>query len=328
MRRVIWFDLANSPHVMFFRPIISAIRDFDVLITARDFSETADLLNSFGMDFILVGKHGGKNKIRKILEMVRRVWNFGKILKGKEVILAVSHNSYDQIVSSKIFGIRNITFMDYDKQIANHLAFRLSDLVVVQEWFPDKALRRFGARKVKRYKGLKEEMYLLDFKPNPEIPKVFDIRRPFVLSRPPSLSSLYQKGYGIFWESVNYLKKKGVDIRVLPRNPEDNEICKSFGIECLKKPVPAPQIIFWADAFLGGGGTMTREAVVLGTPAYSVIPQPGYLDKKLQEMGLLNFVEDPSDIRVKEKTKFEIRTFNPNIREDILNIIIESIEDR
>jgi Protein of unknown function (DUF354). len=71
---------------------------------------------------------------------------------------------------------------------------------------------------------------------------------------------------------------------------------------------------------------MTREAVILGTPTYSVLPQPGYLDKKLAEMGLLKFVEDPREIKVKEKERFEVRTFNPRIREEILNIILESIE--
>jgi predicted glycosyltransferase len=326
MRGVIWFDLANSPHVMFFRPVISSIEDFDILITARDFSETVDLLRSFGMEFVLVGKHGGKGKLGKVRSMVERVWKLGEILKGKRVALAVSHNSYDQIVASKIYRIRNITFMDYDKQIANHLAFRLSDLVVVQEWFPQEALRYFGARRVKRYRGLKEEMYLLDFKPDPEVPRIFNIKRPLVFSRPPSTLSLYQKGYGIFWETLVYLKNKGADVRVLPRNPEDEKICKDLGIESLKKPVPAPQLIFWADIFVGGGGTMTREAVILGTPAYSVLPQPGYLDKKLSEMGLLKFVEDPKEIRLEGKDKFEMRSFNPNIREDILNIILEGIE--
>jgi len=326
MRGVIWFDLANSPHVMFFKPVIYALKNFEILITARKFSETLDLLKNFGIEFIPVGKHGGKGKVKKLIVMMERVWKFRGILKGKRVILAASHNSYDQILASKLFGIKNITFMDYDKQFANHLAFRLSDVVVVQEWFPDEALKRFGARNVKRYKGLKEEMYLVDFKPDPEIPKIFNIKRPFVLSRPPSTSSLYQKGYGIFWETLKYLKDKGADVRVLTRNPEDEKIRIEMGIESLKKPVPAPQLIFWADAFVGGGGTMTREAVILGTPTYSVLPQPGYLDKKLAEMGLLKFVEDPREIKVKEKERFEVRTFNPRIREEILNIILESIE--
>jgi len=44
---------------MFFRPVISSIKDFDILITARDFSETVDLLRSFGMEFVLVGETRG-----------------------------------------------------------------------------------------------------------------------------------------------------------------------------------------------------------------------------------------------------------------------------
>ena len=58
-----------------------------------------------------------------------------------------------------------MTLMDYEHQPANHLAFRLASRVIVPARFPDSALRRYGAslRKVKRYDGTKEDVYLADF---------------------------------------------------------------------------------------------------------------------------------------------------------------------
>ncbi len=311
---------------MFFRPIIEVLqKDFDVFITARDFSETISLLKMFNMDYIPVGRYGGRGKVGKVVSMFGRVKGFLNLFKGEKPHLAVSHNSYDQILASRLMGIRNITFMDYDKQPANHLAFRLSDIVVVQEWFPEDALRRFGAKRVIKYRGLKEELYLKDFKPNPEIPQKFNIKRPFVLARPPSTSSLYQRGYGVFWEVLKSLKSKGVDVRVLHRNPEDEGICKGLNLPLLSKPVDAPQLIFWADAFIGGGGTMTREAVILGTPAYSVLPMPGFLDKKLEDLGVLKFIRDVEDVKIDLKKEFKPRFFNPNILEDIVKIIKDAL---
>lgn len=311
---------------MFFRPVIEVLqKDFDIFITARDFSETLHLLKMFNINYIPIGKHGGRGKIGKALSTLNRIKSFLNLFKGEKPELAISHNSYDQILASKLMGIKNITFMDYDKQPANHLAFRLSDVVVVQEWFPEDALRRFGAKRVIRYRGLKEEVYLRDFKPDPEIPQKFNIKRPFILARPPSTSSLYQKGYGVFWEVLKGLKGKGVDVRVLPRNREDEWVCRDLNLPILSKPVDAPQLIFWADAFIGGGGTMTREAVILGTPAYSVLPMPGFLDKKLEELGFLRFIRDVEDVKIDLKKEFKLRVFNSDILEDIVKIIKDAI---
>ena len=59
--------------------------------------------------------------------------------------------------------------MDYEHQPANHLAFRLASRIIVPRVFPESALRRSGARdeKVKRYDGIKEDVYLADFVPDP-----------------------------------------------------------------------------------------------------------------------------------------------------------------
>src|SRR5207302_8343610 len=83
--------------------------------------------------------------------------------------LAVSHNSYAQISAAAALGIKTVTLMDYEHQPANHLAFRLASRVVVPRAFPAAELRKYGAstRKVKRYDGIKEDVYLSDLEPDP-----------------------------------------------------------------------------------------------------------------------------------------------------------------
>ena len=46
----IWCDLANSPHVLFFEPIIRRLRDrgWGCDLTARDFAQTLPLLREYG----------------------------------------------------------------------------------------------------------------------------------------------------------------------------------------------------------------------------------------------------------------------------------------
>ncbi|MGH9879954.1 MAG: DUF354 domain-containing protein, partial [Pyrinomonadaceae bacterium] len=53
----IWIDLANSPHVPFFRALIPEFkkRGHQVEITARDFAETVALAEAAGLNPQVIG---------------------------------------------------------------------------------------------------------------------------------------------------------------------------------------------------------------------------------------------------------------------------------
>src|SRR5258707_11088497 len=63
----IWIDLANSPHVPFFRALIPEFvaRGNQVEITARDFAQTVELAAKAGMTPHVIGGHGGGSINRK-----------------------------------------------------------------------------------------------------------------------------------------------------------------------------------------------------------------------------------------------------------------------
>ena len=50
-RDKVWIDLTNSPHVLFFRPILRRLDEAGVpsVITARDYAQTLGLLELYGM---------------------------------------------------------------------------------------------------------------------------------------------------------------------------------------------------------------------------------------------------------------------------------------
>ena len=57
----IWIDLANSPHVPFFRALIPEFtaRGHQVEISARDFAQTVELAMKAGLLPHVIGGHGG-----------------------------------------------------------------------------------------------------------------------------------------------------------------------------------------------------------------------------------------------------------------------------
>src|SRR5882762_882437 len=157
----ICIDLANSPHVQFFRVLIPefATRGHQVEITARDFAQTVELALNAGMMPHVIGGHGGGSITGKAGNLIGRAGALRKWARDRGFDLALSHNSYAQIAAAAALGVKAMTLMDYEHQPANHLAFRLASRVIVPRSFPATELRKYGAptRKVKRYDGLKEE---------------------------------------------------------------------------------------------------------------------------------------------------------------------------
>src|SRR6202171_2070791 len=198
----IWIDLANSPHVPFFRALIPEFvaRGHQVEITARDFAQTVELATNAGMTPHVIGGHGGGSITGKAGNLVGRAAALRKWARDRGFDLAISHTSYAQIAAAAALGIKSVTLMDYEHQPANHLAFRLASRVIVPRAFPEEALRRYGASrgKVKRYEGTKEDVYLADFTPSANFTeklRELGVRADDVLVvvRPPATEALYHR---------------------------------------------------------------------------------------------------------------------------------------
>ena len=163
----LWIDLANSPHVPFFRALTNRFveQGHEIEFTAREFAETIPLARAAGFEPQVVGAHAGRAVSAKAGGLASRAWALAAWARGRRFDLAISHNSYSQIVAARALRLRTITLMDYEYQPANHLAFRFASRVIVPASFPEQSLRRFGvrARKVRRYHGTKEDVYLADF---------------------------------------------------------------------------------------------------------------------------------------------------------------------
>jgi predicted glycosyltransferase len=196
----IWIDLANSPHVPFFRALIPELtaRGHQIEISARDYAQTVELATKAGMLPHVIGGHGGGKLTGKAGNLVGRAAALRKWARDRGFDLAVSHNSYAQIAAAAALGIRTVTLMDYEHQPANHLAFRLASRVIVPDAFPNAELKKYGAplRKVKRYAGLKEDVYLADFQCDPAFAETLrklgvadeDV---LIVARPPASEALY-----------------------------------------------------------------------------------------------------------------------------------------
>ncbi len=330
----VWIDIANSPQALFFKPIVDELRklSIEVLITVRDFGQNVEIATREFGNVCIVGKHDGRNILKKSFGLFKRAKQLVDFYRRYhfQVQLSLSHNSYHHILASKFLGIRTITFMDFEGQKANHVAFRLADKVVVPRCFKKKHLRMYGAsdRKVEFYEGFKEEVYIWNFRDEEDYFKELGIPRnkPIAILRTPPETALYFKGNDTFWKVLNYLKQR-TNVLVLWRTKEQYSRLKgNEGIFVFNKPIHGLRALFWADLTVGAGGTMNRESALLGTPTYSIFKgeKPG-VDECLERKGWLRYIEEPEDIDVRFKENFQTRVKSDKVLRQIMDIILNHL---
>ena len=319
---LLWIDLANSPHVPFFRALAEEFRarGHEVSVTAREFAQTIELAEAAGLSPTVVGGHGGGRLSGKAGNLLGRAWSLARWARGRGFDLAVGHNSYSQVLAARLLGLRSVTLMDYEHQPANHLAFRLASRVVVPRAFPEEALRRSGARpsKVRRYEGIKEDVYLADFAPDPRFPELlrerfgFDLDRDvLVVVRPPASEALYHRFENeLFAELLaRLLAQRGVKVLLLARGTEQREALSarfaSMNFFAPREALDGANLVAAADLVVSAGGTMNREAAALGVPAATVYAgRWAAVDEQLVREGRLRRVgtrEDLEHLRVEKK---------------------------
>jgi predicted glycosyltransferase len=336
----IWIDLANSPHVPFFRALIPEFvaREHQVEISAREFAQTVELAAKASMTAHVIGGHGGGSITGKAGNLVGRAAALRKWARDRGFDLAVSHNSYAQIAAATALGIRTVTLMDYEHQPANHLAFRLASRVIVPRSFPNAELKRFGAslRKVKRYDGIKEDVYLADFTTDPKFALILRAlgvteTQVLVIARPPAREALYHRFENVlFDELVSHLSSRA-DVRVilLPRSDAQREEFKARLLPNLIMPREAldgANLIAAADLVISAGGTMNREAAALGVPAVSVYAGKwAAIDEELVREGRLQRISSRDEIPslvVGKKPQANPRNAKA-VRAEVLRLILE-----
>src|ERR1043166_9221407 len=336
----IWIDLANSPHVPFFNALIPEFvtRGHEVEISARDFAQTVELAVNAGMMPHVIGRHGGGTFRGKAGNLVGRAASLREWARDRGFDLAVTHNSYAQIAAAAALGIKTVTFMDYEHQPANHLAFRLASKVIVPRAFPAKELRTYGAsmRKVHRYEGIKEDVYLADFEPDPSFTNTLyqlgvNDEDVLVVARPPAREALYHRFENeLFDDLVTSLSSRDrVEIILVPRSEAQRvsfENRKLPGLIIPAQALDGANLIAFADLVISAGGTMNREAAALGVPAISVYAgEWAAIDEELVREGRLRKLSSRAEIDelvVGKKSGLNARRMT-HVRAEVVRLILE-----
>jgi uncharacterized protein len=311
----VWVDLTNTAHVLVLRPLVERIEaaGHEVEITARPLSHTLELLDDWGHAYTALGHYGGAGLVGKARAAAGRVPVLLRWARGRGFGCALAHGSTDQPPVSRALGIPATTMFDYEwASLQHHANCRLARRVLVPDAIPLERLARYGARppKLVRYPGLKEEYYLADFEPNESVLGALGVEGdgPLALVRTAPSYALYLGGSenDLLPRLLARLAADGIARTVvLARTPEQREAVRSLGLPRNVVPdraVDGRSLVALADLLVSAGGTMNREAAVLGTPVWSIFEgRLGAVDEQLAAEGRLRFLRDPEELEISRK---------------------------
>jgi predicted glycosyltransferase len=250
--------------------------------------------------------------------------------RGRGFDLAIGHGSNDLALAARSLGVPAVNTFDYEWATLQHnIGCRCARRVLVPDTIPPERLRRYGVHESKlvQYPGLKEEYYLWDFQPDPNVLPALgvDENRVVVIVRPPPDVSLYhRKSNQLFPQVLQHIgSDEHVHAVVLPRTEEQRAYVRTLGLPSLIVPdaaVDGQSAVALADLVVSAGGSMNREAVALGTPVYTTYGgRLGGVDEALIREGKLRPLTDPRAIElVKQPQRRPTQRRDPDLLVDLM----------
>ena len=336
----VWADITDSSHVLFFAPIVRRLEDQGhvVTLTARRFASAELTMRRLGLVAVLTGQHRGGGAGARAVGLVNRTAQLLASASSGRFDVAVGSHASDFVLTAWALGVPQLTLLDDERlKRTNAVNVRLVDRVAVSEAIPVGSLRALGAPsdKLFRYPGFKEEYYLHDFRPDPDVLADLGVNERTVVGvvRPPRDERDVEFDAG--WRAQRALpapagdpaasavagestpareleafvrelaKRRNLTLVLLPRSADQRRRFADLGMTGLlipEGPVDGVSLIAAADFVLGAGGVMDREAVALGTPAYTLSRRPpSAIDATMLADGRLRRAQKAADIALRKK---------------------------
>ena len=306
----IWVDLTNSAHVVVLRPLVELLeeRGHEVTLTARPLSHTTELLDDWGHEYTVIGRYGGVGRAGKAAAAGARTAQALAFARGKRFDYGLAHGSTDLPPVARVLRFPNTTMFDYEWATLQHsLNCRLATRVLIPDAIPPERVARYGARppKLVQYPGLKEEYYLAGFEPDQSVldDLGLDAASPVAVVRTAPSYALYLGGSEneLVPRVLRRLLEGEAQVVVLARTDAQRAAIRMLDARLIvpDRVVDGRSLAAVADLVVSAGGTMIREAAVLGTPTWSIFEgRPGAVDEQLEREGRIAFLRDPDELVV------------------------------
>ena len=291
----VWMDALTPKQVLFLSFLKKKLADkgHDVLLTCRNDKQVIELAKAVGENPIGVGVYG-KSLSEKLVRDAERIIKLHEVIKKFKPEILVS---YPNPTAARVaFGVKVKTVIYTDTPHAMHahrLSIPLSDYVIHSKFISKRLIERYVLKmytQVVSYYGVEELSWINCLSPDKKILEELGVREEsYIVARPPEVyAAYYRSRKDPLLEFLIEFKKmyEDIDIVLLPRY--DDDVNRYSALKCIIPPKTplAYTLLYYSIAVFTGGGTLAREAALIGTPGVSLFPYKIELNDKLSELGL------------------------------------------
>ncbi len=332
----VWIDLTNSPHVHYFSQLIKRFEKegIEYFITLRSFQNLEDVIKLY--DYltkpILIGNHGNTLD-EKLINSAKRIIGLTKLVSNKKPKVAITKHSVELPRVARGLNIPTIFVVDNEYADAqNRLTLPIANDIITPKGINKTLLRKQGGRDFLTFDGTCEvanvNSRLNNILPlNENIIKELGLDNdlPIIVMRSRPNSSYCNGKKDILPEIIKKLNKKiDCNIVAFPRDEYQKKLYKSLNV-FVPKTIDSISLLYYSDAMIGAGGTMNREAAVLGIPTVSCYPENILgVDKYLIKKGRM--IHTKSTNRIIKYVVENIGKKNNGLKlEDPTNLMFEKV---
>ena len=278
-------------------------KNHTVFCTSRRYHEVSSLAKIRRFQVILVGKHGGDNKFKKLSASLDRMNSLSRMIQKLSPNLVISFCSPEASRIAYGLGINHVAFSDSPHAAAvMSLSIPLIQKLLIPWIIPKKEFVKFGIQQknIISYRSI-DAASITNRKILSKITLPFNLRKKTILIRPAEEQAAYIVKKDITIPIIKAISKKfnSENIIVLSRySSQRKNLMKIFGnkIKVLNMSYDGKILLKHSDVFIGSGGTMTAESALLGVPTISFNAVPNFIEEWLVRKKLVRREQKPQNI--------------------------------
>ncbi|MFW9987912.1 MAG: DUF354 domain-containing protein, partial [Candidatus Odinarchaeota archaeon] len=277
----IWIDIEQPKTAVMFNSLIKKFENEDIklLITARDYDSTYQILDNSEVRYRKIGQHGGEKLEEKLRSYIDRLNQLFPIINEFSPDYFVTFLSVEGTRIAYGLKIPSIGMNDEPRNIAVcKLIHPFIDNIITPECIPRELFIQLHAdpEKIIRYNGLDEIAWLSEYFPNPDILNKLNLEKgKFLIMRTEPSHASYLTGKvkpeetqiikflpSIFREFPNYkyliLVRSNKQEQFLIKELKD--LNKEENIIITRYLPNLVDLCFYGALIISGGGTIVRES--------------------------------------------------------------------
>ncbi len=273
----IWIAMSTPFQANFFAPLIKALEnEYEFLVTSRSHDNIFAILKAKKIDFVPVGKHGGKELPDKLQAYAQTIEEMIPIVKREKPDLLLTERWPEAVRVAFGFDIPAWTiFYDERERHVNQMVFPISSKVFAPKFYTLQDLYRNGVtdpEKIVWFNGFHTCYLKGEAQDSENAYRKLGVKPPIVLVRPePEFASFFPSHKPVLETTVSNIAKSGLaSVVVMPRTEAQVTRYRKMDVAIVDESTSMCPVAN-ADLALGAAETMLMEALVLGKPAVSAI---------------------------------------------------------